>query len=207
MGRQDHGYPFGQQVNEAWKANLTHYKHAKQGHTLVRTPEYTVSNELHEAILNVHPFTVFHGIQPALPIRQGPMAEEEPIERRLSNQGCNPNQITIECIGNLYGTNSYKPVPKEGTQDALVLGYAGQYVSQDDLDKFMQEERPDSAGHKVNIQTADGATNDPSSPRTDAVLDVEMVVGVSGLNTTFLSYTVPSFRRTLTSSRIALNWY
>lgn len=46
-------------ANAAWKASLKHYKHSKNNGTIVRTAEYTVPDELNDAILNIHPFTAF----------------------------------------------------------------------------------------------------------------------------------------------------
>lgn len=185
------------EVNEAWKANLTHYKHTDHGHTLIRTSEYTVPDELDDAILNVHPFTSFTNLERAIPIKNLTEEENAALERR-TGAGCSAWGVSIECIRNQYGTVNYTPKPQNGTLDALVIGLIGQYVSESDLTQFLQKERPDQSAYKIGIETAAGGINNQKNPGSEAMLDVETVAGLAApLNTKFLSYGTPSSSQSL----------
>lgn len=191
-----------QQANAAWGANLTHFTHAPSGNKIVRTSQYTVPDALHEAVLNVHPFTAFGNLQRSAPVQQMKRQWGSGSDSGWGSdsgsgsggsgggaQGCNDDAISISCIKSQYQSSDYQPKPQDNVVDTLVMGYIGQYVSQSDLSAFLKEQVPDQASYKINIETAGGGTNDPSQPGDESMLDVEMVSGITApLHTTFLSY-------------------
>lgn len=117
---------------------MTHYKHARTGRNAVRTPQYTVPDDLHDAVLTVHPFTTFHDSCRSIPI----VIEEEHSEyvhrRSGTNEGaCNPNNVSVAYIKPQYGSNHFTPKPQNGTIDTIFLGMLEEYANQNDLITFM----------------------------------------------------------------------
>lgn len=115
--------------------------------------------------------------------------EERNVTIAERNSPCVTDAITIDCIKSQYGSDSFTPTSQEGTLDAIVMGYIGQYASQSDLTKFLQQYRSDQSSYKIQIEAVDGAINDQNWPGDEAMLDVEMVAGIAApLNIQFLSY-------------------
>lgn len=180
-------------ANSAWNTRLAHYTHTAQGHTILRaTDSYTVPEELHDAITNVHPFTSFPNVRATIPISQRrPNEQRKRNERKAhkpDDQLCNPYSVEPRCLKWYYGADLFKPVPQEGENDILIFGFLGQYVSTSDLDDYVKTET-DYPDYRIKIVNAGGSHNDPDNPGAEAALDVDMVAGiVAPLHATFLSY-------------------
>jgi len=73
------------------------------------------------------------------------------------------------------------------------MGYGGEYVSQKDLTYFSQHLRQDAANYKIPVVKVHGGINNASDPGSEAMLDVESVIGLAyPIPSTFYSFGKPN---------------
>lgn len=176
-------------ANSAWKTSLRSYTHNTHGHSIIRAAKgYTIPDELHEAIVNVHPFTSFPNVRPSAPVYVQRDEKAVQLAARAANDTCDGSAVTTECLKNYYGAGNFTAKPQDNETDVLVFGFLGQYVSPSDLTAFMQN-YTNQPNYTIPITNAGNSTNNASKPGSEAMLDVEMVGGIiAPLHAEFLSF-------------------
>ena len=129
------------------------YMH-EDGTYLVRTPEWSLPEHLHEHIDTIQPTNSFFRPRPRKQLvktveelggpRVLPEVQPPPQDPSVSKV-CNSTAITPLCLRTLYGTLDYKPqVP--GKNKVGLTDYLGESNNRSDTKLFLEQYRPDAVG-------------------------------------------------------------
>ncbi|KAJ7595436.1 Pro-kumamolisin, activation domain-containing protein [Mycena floridula] len=174
-------------ANSLLHTDFEEFVHVDSGVTSIRTLSYSIPADLQSHIDVVHPTTSF-----GAPLRHRyPSFTIVPTRSTGSApDSCDPNNVTPECLIDLYG------VPKTAATQAsntilAVTGFDNRFAQQSDLKTFLAEFRPDmSSDTTFGLLSVDGGldTQDTTLADAEANLDIQYTVGIAtGVPVVFLS--------------------
>ncbi|KAA1475846.1 family S53 protease [Dentipellis sp. KUC8613] len=178
------------QANELFKANYSVFTHQSTGRTVVRTLEYGLPDELQGHVDMVHPATTFPQYVARAPGKLRAKSTGGNVTSRSSDatvpDSCSTN-MTPACLQGLYGIPT-APAATNASRIA-VAGFEQQFANEADLQKFLQQFRPDiSPNTTFTLQTTNGGTNPQNDPSLESDLDTQMTIGLAaGVPTTYIS--------------------
>lgn len=125
------------------------FKHREDGSYLVRTPEWSLPQHLHDHIETVQPTNSFFRTQKQAvhmkPSLGGPVTAKFPAttDPKVA-AACNTSNVTPLCLRTFYGTVDYKPkVP--GKNQIGLADYLNESNNRSDAFSFLQKFRPEAA--------------------------------------------------------------
>lgn len=172
------------------------FEHEEGGY-IVRTPEWSLPQHLHEHIDVIQPTNSFFRARAmASTLKyvkpQGdpkpPKPESYPSNATLS-EVCDENAVTPLCLRTLYGTVDYV-VQAAGKNKVGLNDFLGESNNRSDVSLFLQRYRPEAvkAAHEFDVVVIAGGTNDQSQENATALengtelegnLDAETILGIS----------------------------
>ncbi|KAF8267104.1 subtilisin-like protein [Lactarius quietus] len=172
-------------ANEMLGASYQLYQHVETNDSIIRTISYSLPEALHGHIQTVVPTTYFasaltEGMKP----RMHPSARveaqtttgsggSEPVPSREPNKYVEPAFLRW-----LYKTSGY--IPKAADRNMIgVVGYAEQYPSPRDLEKFMLEFRSDGEDATFVVEQVNGGMYNPNQPGAEANLDIQYTEAIA----------------------------
>ncbi|KAL9084023.1 MAG: hypothetical protein Q9159_005445 [Coniocarpon cinnabarinum] len=169
------------------------FKHDDGTH-LVRAPEWSLPEHLHEHIVAIQPTTSFLRLSPEkrtfipvevldadLPVEQAPAAPAiSAATPPAISDVCSTSGVTPDCLRTLYETYDYTPQAPNGTVQIGLTNYLGESNNRTDVRTFLQRYRPDAVGaadtfDAINLQNA---VADPSAGE-EGNLDAETILGIA----------------------------
>ncbi|KAK5691840.1 hypothetical protein LTR97_011011 [Elasticomyces elasticus] len=197
-------------AEELLETTYSHFKHI-DGSSVVRAPEWSLPEHLHEHVDVVQPTTSFfrpikrsndiapieagHGWGHNLPYPPQ-YHHPSPTPGNITAL-CNVSATSLECIRTLYGTIDY--VPKVPEKNSIgVTNYLGETQNRSDLALFLNKYRPEAEhlAYEFPITLVNGAVDNQdllnatelaSRAGVEGDLDGEWVVGIS-YPTTFVAW-------------------
>lgn len=181
----------------------------EDGSWVVRTPEYSLPQSLHEHIDMISPTNSFFrpmakksGLKPVQAFAHGDLTgimdvAEMPAHPTVA-QACNASAVTPLCLRTLYGTVDYTPqVP--GKNQIGLNDFLGESNNRSDVFLFLQKYRPDaiSAARGFTVTVINGGSNNQQQENASALaagtelegnLDAETILGI-GYPTPLTAYT------------------
>lgn len=176
------------------------YLHNKEGHYLVRTPNWSLPLHLHEKIDAIQPTTSFMRPEKRASTMKPISAEQNfkatPFKAHYTSPDypdvskvCNASLVTPACLRTLYGTIDYTPQATDKNKIALT-NYLGEIQARSDVRKFLQTYRPDAvnaADDFTNIVINNGApdleflnsTQIANQSGLEGSLDAETIIGIT----------------------------
>lgn len=190
------------QANKLLDTDYSIYEHEEEGTMLVRTPEFSLPQYLHDHIDVIEPTNSF-----LRPVKKAPKstakfqtfetANHEDASRTLASQVasngtgptvCDINGVTPGCLRSYYGTLDYVPQATDKNKVAIA-NYLGEVNIRSDLKLYLQNFRPEAVAAADDFQliSIDGGTTNQVLNSTEISaqtgveggLDVQTVVGIS----------------------------
>lgn len=172
------------------------YRH-EDGTHLVRTPQWSLPQHLHDHVTAVQPTTSFLRASPDRrtfrPVVQAdgqvPDAVSAPPHRLQEDGGsappsvsdvCNADAVTPDCLRTLYETYSYTPQAPNGTVKVGLTNYIGEYNNRTDVAAFLQQYRPEAAGAAQTFtETVIAGAQPKAGNGQEGNLDAETILGIA----------------------------
>ena len=168
------------------------YRHDDGTH-LVRTPQWSLPQHLHQHIIAIQPTTSFLRTSPdrrtLLPVEDvNTQIASSAISQTLStsadpptvSSACNVNAVTPDCLRTLYGTYDYTPQAPNRTASMGLTNYLGEFNNRTDVASFLQRYRPDAvdaAQTFTETVIANGAGK--AGAGQEGNLDAETILGIA----------------------------
>lgn len=172
------------------------FEHEEGGH-LVRTPEWSLPQHLHEHIDVIQPTNSFFFPRAKKTTLKGvksigdwhpPKPASYPTDATL-DQVCNVTAVTPLCLRTLYGTVDYK-VKAAGLNKVALNNFLGESNNRSDVKIFLENYRPEAAAaaYKFDVVVIANGTDDQhplNATELDAGtdlegnLDAETILGIS----------------------------
>ncbi|KAI8873585.1 subtilisin-like protein [Ramicandelaber brevisporus] len=171
------------QAQRLLQTQLNTYRSGISDVTTIRTLAYSIPQSLVDHVRIVSPVNFFEPAmsQPiiTIPSRSTFLADTAPAS-------CN-DQVTPECIQQLYGLPTAKATQKGNT--VAIPGFKDEFANKADLAKFLEDFRPDlKPAPTFSEMFIDGGMNDQNNPGLQANLHVQTVIGLaSDVPVTFVS--------------------
>lgn len=177
------------------------YRH-EDGNEVVRTPQYSLPQHLHEHIDTIQPTNSFFRAKPmkktVMPFMPD-VSDDSPstfikewFENPTVAEVCNTSAVTPTCLRTLYGTIDYEPLVP-GLNKVGLNDFLGESNNRSDIHIYLEDYRPEAAEAAYEFQfvsIADGPTYQTLTPALlEAGTDVEGISQISTL--TNLSRTNP----------------
>ncbi|KAF2149201.1 subtilisin-like protein [Myriangium duriaei CBS 260.36] len=163
----------------------------EDGDMMVRTPEWSLPEYLHDHIDTIQPTNSFYRASPkgrnlkSVPKTADTGSTFHPVY--LSNptvaNACNASGITPTCLRVLYGTYDYQ-VQAAGKNKVGLTDYLGESNNRSDTSIFLKQFRPEAAAAAesfrfISINNGTTAqTNRPKGTDEEGNLDVETILGI-----------------------------
>ena len=168
------------------------YKHDDGSH-IVRAPQWSLPEHLHEHIVAIQPTTSFLRASPNkrtfIPVKEVNPEELGFVPQTVQNSNgaatgnvsavCNPAGVTPDCLRTLYETIDYSP-QTNGTVKIGLNNFLGESNNRTDVEAFLQQYRPDAVGAAQTF--TDISIDDPVISPTggeEGNLDAETILGIS----------------------------
>ena len=181
-------------VEKLLKTDYAVYEHDDGTH-LVRAPEWSLPEHLHEHITTVQPTTSFLRMTPSrrtykpvldtgLELPPGLVASQQSATSSGTppsvSSVCNVNAVTPDCLRTLYETYDYTPKAPNGTVGIGLNNFLGETNNRDDVQQFLQQFRPDAVNAAQTFAAVDIAspTAAPSGGQ-EGNLDAETILGIA----------------------------
>jgi tripeptidyl-peptidase I len=170
------------------------YEH-EDGTRLVRAPEWSLPEHLHEHIATIQPTTAFlranpHGVEAkrSTDVKAVPGYFKPPAKVKAENLTgiaalCNFSAVTPDCLRTLYDTIDYVPqVP--GKNKIGLNDFLGETNNRSDTEIFLQTFRPDAASAAYTFSQVSIAGGTVQQTPNDTVglegnLDIETILGIA----------------------------
>ncbi|KZP09215.1 subtilisin-like protein [Athelia psychrophila] len=154
------------------------FRHRELGGHAVRTLEYSVPRDLDGHIDTVQPTTYF----PPQAMPDSRLSKRSSLSR-VSAMGSNINSscnlsITPNCLRTLYKLDNYT-ASANSTNRFGIASYAGDYASNEDLQAFFKQYRPEAKGSNFTIVLVNGGKYNGSDFGDEATLDVQYATSLS----------------------------
>ncbi|EEH19223.1 hypothetical protein PABG_01542 [Paracoccidioides brasiliensis Pb03] len=141
-------------------------------HSAIRTMEWSLPQDLHDAIDTIQPTTSFMRIRSHIKHRQNEDHEVTDLNQlaedategigtgvELNNippgltpqQACNESAVTPLCLRTLYGTLYHRADSRRKTRMGLV-NYLGEFNNRSDISQFLKTYRPDALSGAENFE-------------------------------------------------------
>ncbi len=191
------------QANDLLGASYRVYQHAETKDRIIRTVGYAIPAVLHGHVQTVAPTTYFGPLRPqgqtlrkrsggaAAALAKAASVSREPV-KVLSSRS---SDITPSELRYRYNMLGYGPAATDENKLGLV-GYHGDYPSQSDLVKFMEEYRRDGEAAFTFVRVGGG--DNPDGPSAEANLDIQYGVA--------LTYPTPNIYYSTSSEGVFLKW-
>ncbi|THH00166.1 hypothetical protein EW145_g7124 [Phellinidium pouzarii] len=178
-------------ANEMFNADFSVFKHQESGTQYVRTLSYSIPTDLQGHLNLVHPTVTFERPFSA-PVVSSPrmsIPKAQNVTTLASVPSSCDSEITPACLQALY--NIPDTLATQSSNGLGVAGFLEQFVSEDDLELFLESLRPDlPSSTTFTLQTLDDGSNPQGAGQAglEANLDIQYTIGVaSGVPTTFIS--------------------
>jgi len=181
-------------VSHAEKLLQTKYSvfRHQDGHTVIRTPEWSLPKHLHSHIQAIQPTTSFLRAAPrkvshkpidtknAIPstaLRQSKQAAAlEAGPQQPLDQVCDPELVTPACLRNLYKTAGY--VPKALDKNSVAFtNYLNETAMMPDVKRFLTQFRPDAADASIDFTIINNGENTQANLSTAQILKQQNAEG------------------------------
>ncbi|KAH9161795.1 subtilisin-like protein [Lactarius sanguifluus] len=159
-------------ANELLGASYQLYRYAGTNETILRTVGYALPAALHVHVQTVAPTTYFGS--PLTP-RKRARGHSSRAAAALSTRDV---RVTPAVLRSLYNSVTYQPAATEQNRIG-VTGFQGQYVSDEDLEKFMREFRSDAHDPTFLVVDINDSGYDPNKPGVEANLDMQYTQGMA----------------------------
>ena len=180
------------------------YRHAEDGTTIVRAPEWSLPSHLHSHIDTIQPTNSFSRPSKLSRPNMKRSSTLKPVEmtkgllaapkmpgvtRPTVAQVCNASLVTPLCLRTLYGTVDYVPqVP--GQNQIALCNYLNETNNRSDVSIFLQQFRPEAAAaaqsftidiiaNGQNQQTPLSTAQLNNGQDVEGNLDAETILGIS----------------------------
>ncbi|KAH9070672.1 subtilisin-like protein [Lactarius deliciosus] len=154
-------------ANELLSASYQLYRYAGTNETVLRTVGYALPAALHVHVQTVAPTTYFGS--PLTP-RSRPRGYRGGAAAALSTRDV--PIVTPALLRSLYNSVTYQPAATEQNMIG-VTGFHGEYVGDDDLEKFMRRFRSDARDATFLVIDINDSGYDSSKPGSEANLDMQ----------------------------------
>jgi len=217
-----------EKAEELLQTKYFKYEHL-DGHSVSRTPEWSLPAHLHEHIDVVQPTTSFFKPRAAVEHKvSGPVLDQESaaVQSWWENEGkakysgkgnitdpsfCNVSFTTLDCLRTLYGTIDYKAQAADKNSIGI-NNYLNETSRRDDAYQFLKEFRPEAANaaNEFKFEIIDNGSNYQGPNLTkvreegtdvEGNLDAQLVLGV-GYPTPMIAYNTggsPPFKPSLST--------
>lgn len=167
----------------------------EDGTHLVRTPQWSLPQHLHEHVVAIQPTTSFLRASPErrtlIPVEQvGDLVTSGLSAWAVSNPHsatppavsdvCVNTKVTPDCLRTLYETYDYTPQAPNGTVSMGLTNYLGEFNNRTDVASFLKQYRPDAAGAADTFAEtiiADGQGT--AGHGQEGNLDAETILGIA----------------------------
>jgi tripeptidyl-peptidase-1 len=154
---------------------LQRYEYENTG-PVIRAREYSVPENLSDAISFVHPVSNFLAPKKELTAP----SEERLLEERAATGVCTRG-TTPKCIRELYKMPAIGPDAASDIRFG-VAGFLEQYVNYADIEQFLKLTAPEvvNAGYNFSVELVNGGENpqDPAKAGSEAALDIEYAMAL-----------------------------
>ncbi|KAI9448987.1 subtilisin-like protein [Lactarius psammicola] len=171
------------QANDLLGTSYQLYQHVETKDCVLRTLGYALPEVLHAHVQTVAPTTYFGSPRtPRQTLRKrsgGEMSGE--LVKVLSNRVNGPGYVTPSYLRELYNTEGYAPAATDRNVLGIV-GYHGDYPSQDDLATFMREYRTDGVDARftlVRIRDRNLPGKPQPNPNQEANVDIQYTEAIA----------------------------
>ncbi|KAH9058271.1 subtilisin-like protein [Lactarius vividus] len=157
-------------ANDLLGASYQLYRYAGTNETILRTVGYALPAALHVHVQTVAP-TTYYG-SPFTP-------RKRPREHRgRAAASTRDPHITPAILRSLYNTVTYQPAATEQNMIG-VTGFQGEYVGDEDLERFMRLFRSDANDPTFQVIDINDSGYDPDEPGSEANLDMQYTQGMA----------------------------
>ncbi len=92
---------------------------------------------------------------------------------------CSSSAVTLNQLRSYYKYDSYEPASGSSTSPAIgIMGYIGQNYSPLDLKIYLSRFRSEAKNYSINVNTSNGAVNNPVLAGIEADLDTQTIGGM-----------------------------
>ncbi|KAH9064028.1 subtilisin-like protein [Lactarius vividus] len=159
-------------ANDLLGASYQLYRYAGTNETILRTVGYALPAALHVHVQTVAPTTYFGS--PLTP-RKRPRGHHGRTAVALSARD---EIVTPAMLRSLYNSVTYRPVAMEQNMIG-VTGFLGEYVGDEDLDKFMRLYRSDANDVTFLVIDINDSGYNPNKPGDEANLNMQYTQGIA----------------------------
>ncbi|KAH8993909.1 subtilisin-like protein [Lactarius akahatsu] len=159
-------------ANELLGASYQLYRYAGTNETILRTVGYALPAALHVHVQTVAPTTYFGS--PLTPRKRARGHRGRAAAALSARDGL----VTPAILRSLYNSVTYQPAAMEQNRIG-VTGFHGQYVSDEDLEKFMRHFRSDANDPNFLVIDINDSGYDPNKPGWEANLDIQYTQGMA----------------------------
>ncbi|KAH9062381.1 subtilisin-like protein [Lactarius vividus] len=164
------------QANTLLGASYQLYRHVERGETIVRTVGYSLPVALHWHVLTVVPTTTFVSLRTQW---QTPRNRSDRAMKSTSGEPATMlsgraevNYVTPSFLRWLYDTETYTPNTR-GENVLGIVGFLGDYPSQEDLTAFMKKYRSEVEDATFTVVEVNRGGYDPTHPNEEANMDIQ----------------------------------
>ncbi|KAH9159722.1 subtilisin-like protein [Lactarius sanguifluus] len=159
-------------ANELLGASYQLYRCTGTNKTILRTVGYALPVTLHAHVQTVAPTTYFGSL---LTPPERPRGHRGRAVAALSTRDV---PVTPSFLRSLYNSVTYQPAAAEQNMIGIT-GFQGQYVGDEDLEKFMRVFRSDAHDPTFLVIDINDSGYDPNMPGPEANLDMQYTQGIA----------------------------
>ncbi|KAH8982321.1 subtilisin-like protein [Lactarius hatsudake] len=159
-------------ANELLGASYQLYRYAGTNETILRTVGYALPAALHAHVQTVAPTTYFGS--PLTPRKRSRGHRGKAAAALSTRDGL----VTPAFLRSLYNSVTYQPSATEQNRIG-VTGFHGEYVGDEDLEKFMRHFRSDANDANFLVIDINDSGYDPNKPGAEANLDMQYTQGIA----------------------------
>ncbi|KAH9166873.1 subtilisin-like protein [Lactarius sanguifluus] len=159
-------------ANELLGASYKLYRCTGTNKTILRTVGYALPVALHAHVQTIAPTTYFGSL---LTPRERPRGHRGRAVAALSTRDV---PVTPSFLRSLYNSVTYQPAAAEQNMIGIT-GFQGQYVGDEDLEKFMRVFRSDAHDPTFLVINTNDSGYDPNMPGSEANLDMQYTQGIA----------------------------
>lgn len=179
------------QIERLLDTEYSTFKH-EDGAEIVRAPEWSLPQHLHEHIATIQPTNSFFRPAPvAKTLKTGPALTDlpPPPENSTLNAVCKASLVTPLCLRTLYGTVNYT-VKAAGNNTMALNDFLGEINNRSDASIYLEKYRPEAVAaaqqfEQISIaggttqQTPENATQLSGGTGIEGNLDVQTMLGIA----------------------------
>ncbi|KAH9164752.1 subtilisin-like protein [Lactarius sanguifluus] len=159
-------------ANELLGASYQLYRYAGTNETILRTAGYALPAALHVHVQTVAPTTYFGS---PMTLRKSSRGHRGRAVAALSTRD---GLVTPAILRSMYNSVTYQPAATEQNRIG-VMGFHGEYASDEDLDNFMRQFRSDANDPTFLVIDINDSGYDPNKPGWEANIDMQYTQGMA----------------------------